>query len=260
MHVNRDLLVTLVFVTTLATCVVASGGDNASKPQPVEGSTEWWNMKKEEASRRTGAKVWAWELETPPWHCLWYNTSKYDRYWEDEIDLDHDPPEDPDIMNMEVIPRPCMPDWWCPTPCGTLNLSSKRRCSSWRTTDPACTGPYTQHCFPPDGSSHSVCCVGIQLPATLNAEVIKDPAFMSLEDRIRAASHPSSYSWCACNQFVCEELLGGRVAWDQVRAARANRTSLILPRSTPSPTTATCATRTSLDSTTTASSEPASPV
>ena len=30
-----------------------------------------------------------------------------------------------------------------------------------------------------------------------------------------AASDPESYSWCACSAYVCEELLGGTVEWDQ---------------------------------------------
>uniref|UniRef100_A0A7S4PFF9 WW domain-containing protein n=1 Tax=Guillardia theta TaxID=55529 RepID=A0A7S4PFF9_GUITH len=199
MLANRSFTVALVLLSTLASCAVANDNNQTARPQPVEGSTEWWNMMKEEESRRTGKKVWAWDLETPRWHFLWYNESKYEGCWEEAMDLDHDPPEDPDIMNMEPVPRSAMPQWWTPTPCGTLNLSS----------------PYTQHCFPPDGSSHHVCCVSIQLPATLHAEPIKDAAFVKLEDMIRAASHPSSYSWCTCNQFICEELLGGRVQWDQ---------------------------------------------
>ena len=43
----------------------------------------------------------------------------------------------------------------------------------------------------------------------------KAAAGKGLEEMIRAASSASSYSWCTCSKTVCEELLGGRVAWEQ---------------------------------------------
>ena len=126
MLANRSFTVALVLLSNLASCAVANDNNQTARPQPVEGSTEWWNLMKEEEGRRTGKKVWAWDLETPRWHFLWYNESKYECCWEEAMDLDHDPPEDPDIMNMEPVPRSAMPQWWTPTPCGTLNLSSMR--------------------------------------------------------------------------------------------------------------------------------------
>lgn len=32
---------------------------------------------------------------------------------------------------------------------------------------------------------------------------------------IKAASNSSSYSWCTCSEEICEQQLGGRVAWNQ---------------------------------------------
>ena len=84
-----------------------------------------------------------------------------------------------------------MIEWSEPRTCGTLNLTSK----------------LTKHCFPTDASRHSVCCVDIQLPAITNLS-----ACNILEQRIRSASKPSSYSWCACTEASCHAL-GGRVAW-----------------------------------------------
>eukprot|EP00961_Rhodomonas_salina_P147886 1990730-Rhodomonas_salina.1 len=93
--------------------------------------------------------------------------------------------------------------------CGTLNVDSA----------------VASHCFPQDGSHHSVCCVDIELsddPSTFNA----------LERLISLASKPESYSWCTCSADICEKLGGsispssypidvrvltvltGKVAWD----------------------------------------------
>lgn len=89
-----------------------------------------------------------------------------------------------------------MPNWWCPTECGTLNLSH----------------PDAAHCFPSDGSKFTICCENIKLPGP-GENAMYDES--DLAERIRAASHPSNPSWCVCNNFVCEELLGGTVSWDQ---------------------------------------------
>ena len=79
--------------------------------------------------------------------------------------------------------------------CGTLDLNS----------------PLTQHCFPYDKSHHFVCCVDIK-----NVDNSKSPHGNKnpLGDVIKSASLPSSYSWCTCSEEICEQQLGGRVAWN----------------------------------------------
>jgi hypothetical protein len=83
-----------------------------------------------------------------------------------------------------------------PAPCGTLDLTS----------------PHTQHCFPEDGSHHFVCCVDINMPENPHSP---HGNYNPLERVIRQASNSSSYSWCTCSEEICEEQLGGRVAWNQ---------------------------------------------
>jgi hypothetical protein len=78
-----------------------------------------------------------------------------------------------------------------PRSCGTLNLTSK----------------LTKHCFPANAALHAVCCVDIQLPTISNLSECN-----ILERRIRAASLPASFSWCACTEQACVAL-GGRIAW-----------------------------------------------
>jgi hypothetical protein len=97
---------------------------------------------------------------------------------------------------MEPVPRPDMPLWWSPTKCGTLNLKH----------------PDTSHCFPPDASKFTFCCEYIKLPEPGENPVLDSS---DLASRIRAASDPSNLSWCTCSEYVCEELLGGKVTWDQ---------------------------------------------
>jgi len=49
--------------------VQGGGGGSGSNPQEREvevGSREWWRRAKEEASRKAGRRVWAWELDAPP--------------------------------------------------------------------------------------------------------------------------------------------------------------------------------------------------
>lgn len=209
-------------------------GPQKEEPPPekefAEGSPEWWQREKAAAGVKAGRRVWAWELEPPKGHGCWYNkTLARDGTEKIFKDAAMDPPDTPDIDLMEHVPRPEMPNWWCPTSCGTLDLAS----------------PLTRHCFPPDASRHQFCCVDIKLPGEGGGigalsmgsdpetwEHILDgadeapmlPAMggpnpstsgRSLESMIRAASDPSSYSWCTCSEVVCEELLGGRVAWDQ---------------------------------------------
>ncbi|KAK9867988.1 hypothetical protein WJX84_010855 [Apatococcus fuscideae] len=83
-----------------------------------------------------------------------------------------------------------------PSSCGTLDLTSD----------------LTQHCFPQDGSHHFVCCVDITSPETSQSpHGNRNP----LNDVIKAASKPSSYSWCTCSEEICTQQLGGRVAWNQ---------------------------------------------
>eukprot|EP00275_Glaucocystis_incrassata_P001890 EC124241.1.p1 GENE.EC124241.1~~EC124241.1.p1 ORF type:complete len:138 (+),score=0.08 EC124241.1:231-644(+) len=79
--------------------------------------------------------------------------------------------------------------------CGTLDLNS----------------PLTQHCFPHDGSHHFVCCVDITLPENPNSP---HGNYNPLERVIKTASNSSSYSWCTCSEEICEQQLGGRVAWN----------------------------------------------
>ena len=82
-----------------------------------------------------------------------------------------------------------------PAPCGTLDLTSR----------------LTQHCFPADGSHHFVCCVDISTPDNPDSpHGNRNPLFAA----ITAASNASSYSWCTCSEEICEEQLGGRVAWN----------------------------------------------
>jgi len=161
------------------------------------GSREWWRREKEKAYQKTGRKVWAWELDAPPGHPFYENVTSGAKSWTDGLRY-RDPPSVPDILSMEPIPRPEMPEWWMPTHCGTLNLSH----------------PLTRHCFPPDGSHHHVCCTNIPLDDEIEDETLS-LSTQTLIKSIRAASHPSSYSWCACNEVVCSELLGGVVSWDQ---------------------------------------------
>jgi hypothetical protein len=177
------------------------GGDGAIGCSPPEqevevGSREWWRREKDKASKKAGRKVWAWELDAPPGHPFYVNESKF-KSWEDTL-MWHDPPPFPDILSMEPIPRPEMPNWWCPTACGTLNLSH------------ALAG----HCFPVDGSQHHVCCTDIPLPDETEEKTMT-AGTRTLVQSIRKASHASSYSWCTCTHSICTELLGGVVLWDQ---------------------------------------------
>ncbi|KAK9818442.1 hypothetical protein WJX74_000998 [Apatococcus lobatus] len=80
--------------------------------------------------------------------------------------------------------------------CGTLDLTSK----------------HTQHCFPEDGSHHFVCCVDINSPTSSQSPHGNSNP---LNDVIKAASKPSSYSWCTCSEEICTQQLEGRVAWNQ---------------------------------------------
>jgi hypothetical protein len=38
---------------------------------------EWWRLKKNEASRREGRRVWAWELDPPTGHGCWVLASQH---------------------------------------------------------------------------------------------------------------------------------------------------------------------------------------
>lgn len=57
-----------------------------------------------------------------------------------------------------------------------------------------------------------VCCVDI---ASINNEASPHGNANPLGDVIRAASTNASFSWCTCSEEICEEQLGGRVAWNQ---------------------------------------------
>lgn len=109
-----------------------------------------------------------------------------------------------------------------PRACGTLDLTSR----------------HTQHCFPEDGaayvhnnsaphprrvltvsglvrvsgSHHFVCCVDISTPGSSQSPHGNGNP---LNDVIKAASKPSSYSWCTCSEEICTQQLGGQVAWNQ---------------------------------------------
>ena len=165
-------------------------------PEFAVGSPEWWKREKDKASAKAGRRVWAWELEAPPGHPFYVNRSAQ-KSWEESLRW-RDPPSFPDIMSMAPIPRQEMPNWWLPTSCGTLNL----------------THPLARHCFPVDGSHHHVCCTNIAL-ADEDEDAWLSPVTQLLVKSIRAASHPSSFSWCACTHAVCTELLGGTISWDQ---------------------------------------------
>uniref|UniRef100_A0A7S0ZLD8 Uncharacterized protein n=1 Tax=Timspurckia oligopyrenoides TaxID=708627 RepID=A0A7S0ZLD8_9RHOD len=79
--------------------------------------------------------------------------------------------------------------------CGTLDLNH----------------PFTQHCFPSDGSHHFVCCVDIQFPHNSNSP---HGNYNPLGDVIMAASQKESYSWCTCSEEICEQQLHGRVQFN----------------------------------------------
>ena len=81
----------------------------------------------------------------------------------------------------------------------------------------------TDHCFPSDASHHYVCCVDIKNPENQNFkinehDIVRNP----LEEQIKRNSHPSSYSWCTCNERICIEQLKGRVEWTGVPPGTLN--------------------------------------
>jgi hypothetical protein len=80
----------------------------------------WWINKKLEARMHHGRRFWAWELEFPRSHPMWYNRSDKPELFRWGYEGMHD------LNAFELVPRPIMANWWCPTPCGTLNLSRKR--------------------------------------------------------------------------------------------------------------------------------------
>jgi len=89
------------------------------------------------------------------------------------------------------------------------------------------------------GSHHFVCCVDISMPENPSSPhgnynplgQVRIPRIRTfcqglffarlshgmalLLQVIKAASNSSSYSWCTCSEEICEEQLGGRVAWNQ---------------------------------------------
>ncbi len=58
---------------------------------------------------QAGRRVWAWELSPPPDHPCWVNNS------EPEMPEIRWPEGMQDLHTMEQVPRPEMPNWWCPT-------------------------------------------------------------------------------------------------------------------------------------------------
>ena len=99
------------------------------------------------------------------------------------------------LLSLLLLSFSCSAEPAPPAPCGTLDLSSA----------------LTQHCFPADGSHHFVCCVDISTSEqTLSPHGNANPLFRA----ITAASNASSLSWCTCSEEICEEQLGGRVAWN----------------------------------------------
>ena len=146
------------------------GAEGADAEDVVVGSTEWWRREKEKASKAAGRKVWAWELDAPPGHPFYENKTETKKgSWEDSLQFP-DPPAMPDILSMEPIPRPEMPEWWVPTNCGTLNL----------------THPLTRHCFPADGSHHHVCCIDIPLDEEIDDDSLS-PSTRTLVQSIRVS-------------------------------------------------------------------------
>ncbi len=77
----------------------------------------WWINKKLEARMHHGRRFWAWELEPPRSHPIWKNRSEQKELFRWGYEGMHD------LSAFELVPRPIMANWWCPTPCGTLNLS-----------------------------------------------------------------------------------------------------------------------------------------
>ena len=107
--------------------------ESHGRKPPKEGSSEWWALKKLEARMHQGRRVFSWEIEPPQSHPMWYNRSK-------EIDIFEETNWGPegmhDLSTFEPVPRPLMPNWWCPTTCGTLNLSRETHSSSSSTPLP----------------------------------------------------------------------------------------------------------------------------
>eukprot|EP00293_Proteomonas_sulcata_P008165 CAMPEP_0184307166 /NCGR_PEP_ID=MMETSP1049-20130417/15984_1 /TAXON_ID=77928 /ORGANISM="Proteomonas sulcata, Strain CCMP704" /LENGTH=269 /DNA_ID=CAMNT_0026619589 /DNA_START=73 /DNA_END=882 /DNA_ORIENTATION=+ len=165
-----------------------SSGSEGLKP----GTKEWWDARIDEESKKAGRRVFAWEFDAPPGHGM----------YEDKTPPTLEFPDpDIDVDRLEPVPRAEMPTYFTPTRCGTLNMSH----------------PAAEECFPPDGSSHYVCCADIDLGqlATESVDGLPDGPTNELLRKIVAASHPRSYSWCCCSHFICEELLNGKVLWDQ---------------------------------------------
>jgi hypothetical protein len=84
-----------------------------------EEEKNWWINKKLEARMHHGRRFWAWELEPPRSHPMWYNRTENPELFRWGFEGMHD------LTAFELVPRPIMANWWCPTPCGTLNLSRK---------------------------------------------------------------------------------------------------------------------------------------
>jgi hypothetical protein len=106
----KGLLFAAVFIPNTAFIMVCYG--DISEEERL-----WWKYKKLEAQMHQGRRVWAWELEPPKDHPMWYSRSeKPEPYrWGPEGQYD--------LSAFELVPRPLMPNWWCPIPCGTLNLT-----------------------------------------------------------------------------------------------------------------------------------------
>jgi hypothetical protein len=85
-----------------------------------EDEKNWWINRKLEARMHHGRRFWAWELEPPRTHPIWYNRSAKKELFRWGLEGMHD------LNAFELVPRPIMANWWCPTPCGTLNLSRKK--------------------------------------------------------------------------------------------------------------------------------------
>lgn len=137
------------------------------------GSADWWRREKAKASEKAGRRVWAWELDTPPGHPFYVNETK-GKSWAESLQFP-DPPSMPDVLSMEPIPRPEMPEWWVPTHCGTLNLTHK----------------LTRHCFPADGSHHHVCCTDIPLDEEIDDDSLSASA-QTLVKSIRVRCDPTT--------------------------------------------------------------------
>jgi hypothetical protein len=121
---NNHILPSMVSFQTVACQVMLCFSCTLVQSYNKQEEQKYWKMKKLEELMHKGKHVRSWDLEPPRDHPMWFNRSEIHETYRWGMEGMHD------LGTMEVIPRPLMPNWWCPTPCGTLNLSRKILVSS----------------------------------------------------------------------------------------------------------------------------------